>query len=112
MVVIHEVEKSKSLNTVNIIDYVTNAVVIKTILKKETGSIKAMAVDTGEGIAEKTIPFDSFIQIIDGEANIIISGHSYILNTGQSIVVPAHVANFVKPNRRFKMMVTTIKCGY
>ena len=89
-----------------------NAVVIKTILKKSTGSISAMSIDSGEGLPEKTSPFDTFVQVIDGKAEIVISGASNLLQTGQSIVIPAHASNFVKPNGRFKMILTVIKSGY
>jgi quercetin dioxygenase-like cupin family protein len=107
-----ELEKSKAHLTVEIIEYITNAVVIKTILKKSTGNISIMSFDDGEGLTEKTTPFDSFAQIIDGKAEIVINGHSHLLQTGESIVIPAHQANFIKPNGRFKMVLTVIKSGY
>ncbi len=107
-----ELEKSISHITVEIIEYVTNSVVIKTILKKSTGNISVMSADSGEGLAVKTVPFDTFVQIIDGSAEIVISGKSNILVTGQSIVVPAHEPNFIRPNGRFKMIQTVIKSGY
>ncbi|HOY06372.1 MAG TPA: cupin domain-containing protein [Saprospiraceae bacterium] len=107
-----EVEKSKSFITVEIIEYIPNAVVIKTILKKSTGNISVMSFDSGEGLTEKTTPFDTFVQIIDGDAEIVISGNSNLLKTGQSIVIPAHASNLVKPNGRFKMIQTVIKSGY
>lgn len=107
-----EVEKSKAYITVEIIEYIPNAVVIKTILKKSTGNISVMSFDSGEGLTEKTTAFDTFAQIIDGKAEIVINGISNFLNTGQSIVIPAHAPNFVKPNGRFKMILTVIKSGY
>ena len=107
-----EIEKSKSHITVEIIEYVHNSVVIKTILKKSTGNISVMSFDSGEGLSEKTTPFDTFVQIIDGKADIVINGKSNILQTGESIVIPAHAANFVRPNGRFKMVQTVIKSGY
>lgn len=107
-----EVEKSKSFITVEIIEYIPNAVVIKTILKKSTGNISVMSFDSGEGLTEKTTPFDTFVQIIDGKAEIVIDGKSNMLLTGQSIVIPAHAPNLVKPNGRFKMILTIIKSGY
>lgn len=107
-----EVEKLKVHITVEIIEYVPNSVVIKTILKKTTGNISVMSFDDGEGLSEKTTPFDTFIQIIDGQAEIVINEISNILLTGESIVIPAHAPNFVNPNGRFKMIVTTIKSGY
>lgn len=107
-----EIEKSKVFITVEIIEYVANSVVIKTILKKTTGNISVMSFDDGEGLTEKTTPFDTFAQIIEGKAEIVISGKSNMLQTGQSIVIPAHATNYVKPNGRFKMILTVIKSGY
>ena len=107
-----ELEKEKAYITVEIIEYLPNAVVIKTVLKKSTGNISVMSFDSGEGLTERTMPFDTFAQIIDGEANIVISGKSHKLKTGESIVIPAHASNLVKPNGRFKMILTIIKRGY
>ncbi|MBE0647161.1 MAG: cupin domain-containing protein [Bacteroidales bacterium] len=107
-----EVEKSTAHITVEIIEYVPNSVVITTILKKPTGNIRIMSFDSGEGLSEKTIPFDTFVQVIDGNAEIVISGVPNTLLTGQSIVIPAHAPNFVNPNGRFKMILTVIKNGY
>jgi hypothetical protein len=58
-----EIEKSIAHIIVEIIEYVPNAVVIKTILKKSTGNISVMSFDSGEGLNEKTTPFDTFVQI-------------------------------------------------
>ncbi len=107
-----EVEKSKVFITVEIIEYVPNSVVIKTILKKSTGNITVMSVDSGEGLTEKTSPFDTFVQVIDGQAEIVINKISNLLKTGQSIVIPAHEPNYIKANERFKMILTVIKSGY
>ncbi|MBP6234482.1 MAG: cupin domain-containing protein [Saprospiraceae bacterium] len=109
---IQEVEKSKAFISVEIIEYVPNSVVVKTILKKTTGNISLMSVDSGEGLTEKTSPFDTFAQVIDGQAELVINGKSNILKTGQSIVIPAHAPNLIKPNGRFKMILTIIKSGY
>ncbi|MBK7805155.1 MAG: cupin domain-containing protein [Saprospiraceae bacterium] len=109
---IQEVEKSKAFISVEIIEYVPNSVVVKTILKKNTGNISLMSVDSGEGLTEKTSPFDTFAQVIDGQAELVINGKSNILKTGQSIVIPAHAPNLIKPNGRFKMILTIIKSGY
>ena len=107
-----ELEKSKAFITVEIIEYVPNSVVIKTILKKSTGNISVMSADSGEDLTEKTSPFDTFAQVIDGEAEIVINGESKLLKVGQSIVIPAHAPNLIKPNGRFKMILTIIKSGY
>lgn len=107
-----EFEKSKALIIVEIIEYVPDSVVIKTIIKKTTGNISAVSFDTGEKLEEKSSPFDTFIQIIDGKAEIIIDGKSNHLDTGESIILPAHSRNSIKANNRFKMISTVIKSGY
>ena len=106
------VEHSKVFIIVEIIEYVPNAVVIKTIIKKTTGNVTVVSVDTGENITERISPFDRFIQIIEGRAEICIDNDSQTLETGQSIIIPAHSTNTIKANERFKMISTLIKSGY
>ncbi len=107
-----ELEKAVSHIIVEIIEYVPNSVVIKTIIKKSTGNISVMSFDSGEGLTEKSSPFDTFAQIIEGEAEIVIDKTASILGSGQGIIIPAHTMNFIKPNGRFKMILTIIKSGY
>ena len=107
-----EFEKSTAQIIVEIIEYAPNSVVSKTIINKTTGNVSVISLDAGEALGEKIIPYDTFVQIIDGKAEVIIDGKSTLLNTGQSIIIPAHSANIVKANERFKMISTIIKSGY
>jgi quercetin dioxygenase-like cupin family protein len=107
-----EVQESKAYIIVEIIEYIPNSVVIKTILKKSTGNVSVMSFDSGEGLTEKTSPFDTFIQIIEGKAEIIIDGKPSIIEAGEGIIVPAHRSSQIKPNGRFKLISTVIKSGY
>jgi quercetin dioxygenase-like cupin family protein len=109
---ISELEKEKAVIIVEIIEYVPNSVLCKTIIKKATGNISIMSFDTGEGLTEKISPFDTFAQVIDGKAEIMIGGVSHVVNTGEGIVMPAHISNIIKANERFKMILTIIKSGY
>ena len=105
-------EKSKAHITVEIVEYVSHSVLSKTIIKKTTGNISVMFFDDGEGVSEKTSPFDTFAQIIDGNAEIVIDGKSNLMATGQSIIIHAHTPNIIKANERFKMISTVIKSAY
>jgi quercetin dioxygenase-like cupin family protein len=107
-----EIEKSKAHIVVEIIEYTSNSVVIKTILKKSTGNISVMSFDSGEGLTERMSPFDTFVQIIEGQAMIVINKEEHLLVSGQGIVIPAHSSNYIEPNGRFKMLSTIIKSGY
>ena len=107
-----ELEKSTAHIIVEIIEYVSNAVVTKTIIKKSTGNISVMSFDAGEGLTGKTSPFDTFAQIIEGKAEIVINKKSNHLSTGDGIIIPAHTPNFIQANGRFKMITTIIKSSY
>jgi quercetin dioxygenase-like cupin family protein len=107
-----ELEKSKVFIIVEIIEYVPNSVVIKTIIKKTTGNVSAVSFDSGEILTENTSPFDTFIQVIEGKSEIVIDDKSHWLETGSSIIIPAHSRNTIKANERFKMLSTIIKSGY
>jgi quercetin dioxygenase-like cupin family protein len=107
-----EVEKSKAHILIEIIEYVPNSVVSKTIIRKTTGNINVVAIDTGESLGERISPFDTFLQVIEGMAEVVIDNKSNILKTGEGIIIPAHTSNTVKANERFKMISTIIKSGY
>ena len=107
-----DLEKSMAHIIVEIIEYMANSVISKTILRKSTGNISVMSFDSGEGLTEKISPFDTFIQVIEGRAEIVIDKKANILESGQGIIIPAHSSNFIKPNGRFKIISTIIKTGY
>ncbi len=107
-----ELEKSKIFIIVEIIEYVPNSVVIKTIIKKTTGNVSVVSFDSGEAFANRTSPYETFIQVIDGKAEITIDDVPHLLNTGDSIIIPANIKNSIKANVRFKMISTVIKSGY
>lgn len=71
-----------------------------------------MSFDSGEGLTEKTSPFDTFVQIVEGKAEFVINNVSSLLQSGQGMIIPAHAPNYIKPNGRFKMISTIIKSGY
>ena len=107
-----EFEKLKVHIIVEIIEYVPNAVVSKTIIKKTTGNVIVTSFATGEELAEKTSPFDTYIQVIDGAAEVIIDGQKYQLKLGDGIIIPAHTPHCFNANEQFKMIATVIKSGY
>ncbi len=107
-----ELAPSKPHQLVDVVDYALGSVVIKSILRKKTGTVTVSSFDTGEALLAKSSPFDNLIQIIDGEAEIIIDEESNTVETGQVIVIPAHAKNRIKANTRFKMLSTVVKSGY
>lgn len=107
-----ELEKGKAHIIVEIIEYVSNAVVTKTIIKKVTGNISVISLDAGEELGEKTLAFDNYVQIIDGAAQLSINNKIYTLKLGEGITIPAHSKFCFIANQQFKMISTVIKSGY
>ena len=107
-----EIEKEKAHIIVEILEYIPSSILIKTIIKKTTGNVTVTAVDAGEELEEKTSPFDTFIQIIDGSARVEIGNKKYNLRLGEGIIIPAHSSHCFNATEQFKMISTIIKSGY
>lgn len=107
-----EVVKGEAHIIVELIEYEHDAVIRKSIIKKATGSINALAFESGHGLNESVSPFDTYVQVIDGSAIIDINGKSRTLNTGDGILIPANKPSHIRPNGRFKLIITVIKSGY
>lgn len=107
-----ELEKSKPHIIVEILEYIPNSILTKTIIKKTTGNITVSSLDAGEELSEKTMPFDTFIQIIDGTAQVAIGNKKYKLRLGEGIIIPAHRSHCFTATEQFKMISTIIKSGY
>jgi quercetin dioxygenase-like cupin family protein len=105
----NEFEKGKAFSFNDSVDYSEGGIVSKTVLKKETGNISLFSFDKGEALSEHTAPFDAMIQVVDGKGEIIIGGKSNLLETGQTIIMPANIPHAVKAVERFKMVLTMIK---
>lgn len=94
---------------VNMVEYQTDAVVSKTIVKKGTGTVTLFAFDEGQGLSEHTAPFDAMVQVLDGEVEISIAGKLYRVKQGEFIVMPANIPHALKGVTQFKMMLIMIR---
>lgn len=99
----------RMLNLEKLTEYQEGAIVSKEILKKDTGTVSLFAFDRGQGLSEHTAPFDAMVSIIDGKAEVIISGKSHHLSAGEMIIMPANLPHALKANERFKMMLIMIR---
>jgi quercetin dioxygenase-like cupin family protein len=91
------------------VDYQPGAVVSKELLKKPAGTITLFAFDQGQGLSEHTAPFDASVVIVDGTADIMISGKLHQVKAGEMIVMPAHQPHALQASERFKMLLVMIK---
>ncbi len=101
--------KSKVTKLIELTDYQAGSIVSRTIIDENTGTVTLFAFDEGQGLSEHTTPFDALVQLLDGEANIIISGKKYRLHAGEMIIMPANEPHAVESVTKFKMMLIMIR---
>ena len=99
----------QAMKLIDLIDYQVDSVVRRTTIDKSTGTLTLFAFDKGQGLSEHTAPFDALVNIIDGEAEVAISGKSIQVSQGEMVIMPANQPNALKALHRFKMMLVMIK---
>jgi quercetin dioxygenase-like cupin family protein len=93
----------------DLVDYQSDAIVSREVVKKKTGSVTLFAFDVGQGLSEHTAPFDALVQVLDGEAEITIEGKRHRVSEGELILMPANRPHALKAVQRFKMMLVMIR---
>ncbi len=96
-------------NLSDLVKYQENAVVSSEIIKKDTGIITIFAFDKGQGLSEHTAPFDALVNIIDGQAEVTVSGKLFTVKKGEMIIMPANKPHSMKAVEKFKMFLVMIK---
>lgn len=94
---------------INMINYQEGSIVSKEIIKKDGGTVTLFASDKGQGLSEHTAPFDALVDIIDGQAEVTISGEAFIVKEGEMMIMPANKPHSVQAKERFKMLLILIK---
>jgi len=101
--------KGKVINMVGLIDYQAGSVVSRAIIDKKTGTVTVFAFDKGEGLSEHTAPFDAMVYVLDGQAQVTISGKAFDVKAGQMIIMPANEPHSLKAVEKFKMALVMIR---
>ena len=93
----------------DLVSYQDGSVVSRTLIAKPAGTVTLFAFDRGESLSEHTAPFDALVQVLDGTAEITISGNPYALGAGEMIIMPAGKPHSLTATGKFKMMLVMIK---
>jgi quercetin dioxygenase-like cupin family protein len=94
---------------IDLADYQEGSVVSRTIIDKKTGTVTFFAFDEGQGLSEHTAPFDALVYLLDGEAEVVISGKPFRLKGGEMVIMPANDPHALKAITRFKMILTMVR---
>ena len=99
----------QKIELVNLVDYQEASVVSRTIIDKKKGTVTLFAFDKGQGLSEHTAPFNAMVYLLDGEAEITISGKPICLKDGEMVILPANHPHELKAIKRFKMLLIMIR---
>lgn len=100
---------TQAVRLVNLADYHQGSVVSRTIIDKKSGTVTLFAFDEGQGLSEHTVPFDALVQLLDGEAEVVISGKPLRLKEGEMVIMPANEPHALKAANKFKMILIMIR---
>jgi len=101
--------KGRVEDLLTLADYQAGSIVSREIISQKKGTVTLFAFAEGQGLSEHTAPFDALAYIIDGEAEITISGRGHRLRAGQMIIMPANEPHSLKAAKRFKMMLVMVR---
>ncbi len=104
-----EFEESITFNLADILEFNSNAILVKNISVQNNCVIQAFAFDFGKVLSHKESPFIRFLHIIEGKAEVVINGNSTFMQSGDSILIPAFASSSIEANQRFKIICVTIK---
>jgi quercetin dioxygenase-like cupin family protein len=102
--------KSEVIKLKDMVDYQDGSIVSRIIIRKPQGNLTIFAFDKGQALSEHSAPFDAMVQVLDGEAEVIIDGKSYHLKgCCDTIIMPANIPHALNASEKFKMLLTMIK---
>ncbi len=101
--------KSQVLHIAELVNYQEGSVVSRQITKAEAGNVTLFAFDVNQGLSEHTAPYDALVHILEGEAEVTISGKPFSLKMGDAIIMPANESHALKAIQKFKMLLTMIR---
>ena len=104
-----EITSAEVKPLLELLQYQDGSIVSRVLLKNNGGTVTLFAFDHGEGLSEHTAPFEAFVFIVDGEAEVEIAGKAYKVKEGETITLPANIPHAVKAATRFKMLLTMIR---
>jgi len=102
---------AEALDLAGLAEYAEGSVVSRTIAQNDAGAVTLFAFDSGQGLSEHSAPFDAIVQVLDGEAELVIGGKPVRAAAGSLVVMPANVPHAVNAVRRFKMLLVMLRAG-
>ncbi len=104
-----EIPAAEAVQLAALASYQEGSIVSRVLVGRQTGTVTLFAFDEGQGLSEHTAPFDALAHVLEGEAEITVSGKPLRTNAGEIVLMPAHQPHALKAVTRFKMLLTMIR---
>src|SRR5208282_559410 len=104
-----ELPAAEEVSLAGMVNYQEGAVVSRTLIQRPAATITLFAFDEGQGLSEHTAPFDALAHVLEGEAEITVSGKPLVAKAGHAVLMPASQPHALKALTRFKMLLTMIR---
>jgi len=105
----HEMPIAEMVRLVDLVNYQEGAVVSRTLIHRGTGTVTLFAFDEGQGLSEHTAPYDALAHLLEGDAEIVVSGKPLLTKAGEAVLMPANQPHSLKAVTKFKMLLTMIR---
>lgn len=104
-------QPAEAYDLVNMVQYATGSIVSRTLANNQAGTVTVFAFEAGQGLSEHSAPFDALIQILDGEATLVIGGKTLPVVSGQLVLMPANIPHAIRSGGAFKMMLIMLRAA-
>jgi quercetin dioxygenase-like cupin family protein len=93
----------------DLVAYAEGSIVSRAIVQEHVASLTLFAFDAGQALSEHTTAYNAYLQVLDGEADLVIGGESVVAHEGDVVLLPSGVPHEVNARVRFKMLLTMIR---
>jgi quercetin dioxygenase-like cupin family protein len=100
---------AEALVLASLLEYSPGGIVSRTLRKSATGTLTLFSFDAGQELSEHTAPFDAYVQVLEGEAELTVGGQAIRAKQGETVLMPAEIPHAVRAPVRFKMLLTMFR---
>jgi quercetin dioxygenase-like cupin family protein len=104
-----KLQPAQKQNLGSVVSYQSGSIVSRAIIDRRAGTVTLFAFDEGQGLSEHTASYDALLHVLDGKAQVTVSGEACDVYAGEGIILPAGKPHSVRATKRFKMLLTMIR---
>lgn len=99
------IEKQKKIYLKDLVEYQEGQVVSKTLVQNSLISMTIFSFDKGEEISTHAAGGDAMVTVLEGAGRFTVGGEVFILNAGETLIMPKDIPHAVYGEERFKMQL-------